>query len=1059
MDDQNFQPANIEQPVSASLESPQRTENNAHVNQKKRGLRVLAVVSFSLLFLILASGAYAYFFTNLKYKLSWFRPDESELVGLMYERLADLDGADFSIEYNLFVGDRDKDVEVQNDNRDISKDKQIISELSRNLNSAKTQIITQCSNKDLGLEYKSGMLCDGSELAIPKVGDSLCQNSSLTWPSLDSYEDWDYVGGCESDASNKTWSYVVGNNYNNDVIKCNNYYCQLIKESDNLGLQKSNALEFISGSYFENIFGYLEDQIPTNFNSKIEFSGKGFSATDLSKDKKRLPDLEASISGSADIAAMSLKLDASAKAINDNFYYKIDNFPILDITKGHQGEWIMLEPDNQVITRSVPEYNDKNAEMIEDFRSFVRETKNYEILDFIPSGEEIEIDGAVIKIFEVKVNAQKIPDWLTTAKTLAAENVDKKYSSLIKADTEEFTEEEKQNIIEYIEKKLKNLELNAGVSSNTGDLSYIKLSARLIPPAESEKFSKKQFNSVFTLKIWNHNNPSKIEAPKDYVDYEVIEQEELDLDDNTYNDYKQMKRIVDVRKDLDEYYLEHGNYPEDLSIATRQYTDRNNKDKNYDYSSSAKNYSLKYHMNNSTIPDENPDDNSNDNLWGSDDEAIPLGTRDSWGVNSFNYDRKDTYKRFAAIDYLIENYLYWHDGKNEADRFSPIADQHRQAHKFTNNDSYSDLDVYMALAQSKVVQATLNSLKSEKTKNGKYPDNLDSKEETDDYNWYYPNSYENCYDFVTGQKCQYRSLQGGQDFEIKVNFVMNASDITKSNLNTYTYTNDFTKGENKFNDQTPKGGSALDDWGYDDFDISPPPPQVDDTDTDGDGLSDAQEKTYGTDPNDSDSDDDGYLDGAEVDNGYNPMGEGKLVLPGSGIVMDSVGDKDWIRGDKNAKITIVEFSDLDCPFCSRFHDTMKQVMIEYDGDVNWVYRHFPLSTLHPDASKKAEAAECVGELAGNDEFWLFIDKLFESNETLTGVADVAVSFGVDKVKFQTCLDSGKHSTKVQDQTQDAQRAGGRGTPYSIIVSGSQKTAIPGALPYESIKATIDAMLK
>jgi protein-disulfide isomerase len=1046
MEDQNFQAANIEQPA----ESPQPVENNVHVDQKKRGPKILAVVSLSLLFLIFASGAYAYFFTNLKYKLAWFRPDESELVGLMYERLADLDGADFSVEYNLFVGDRDKDVEAQDDGRDISKDKEVINELTRNLNSAKAQIVTQCINKSLGLEYSSGMVCDGTEAAIPKVGDSLCQGSSLTWPSLDSYEDWDYVGGCESEASNKTWSYIIGNNYNNDVIKCSNYYCQLVKEDDNLGLQRSDSLQFISGSYFEEIFESLEDQIPVNFNSKIEFSGKGFSATNLYKDKKRLPDLEASISGSADIAAMSLKIDASARAINDKFYYKIDNFPILDITKGHIGEWIMLEPDNQAVTRSVPEYNDKNAEVIEKFRSFVKETKEYEILDFIPSGEEMEIDGAMIKMFEVEVNAQKIPEWLTVAKALVADNVDKKYSSLIKADKDEFTEEEKKNIVEYLEKKLKNLKINAGISANTGDLSYIKLAARLIPSSESTKFAKKQFNSVLTVRVWNHNSPSKIEVPKDYVDYEVIEQEELDLDDNTYNDYKQMKRIVDVRKDLDEYYKEYDEYPEDLVTATRQYKDRNNKDKNYEYISYGKNYSLNYYMNNSTIPDENTDDNPNDDLWGSDIAPINLGTK---------YGNKDSYKRFGAIDYSLERYLYWHDGKNEADRFSPIADQHKESHEYSNSDIYSDHDVYMALAQSKVVQATLNSLKSEKSRNGKYPDSLDSEEETDDYSWGYINSYGNCYDFVTGKKCQYKSLENGQDFEIKVNFAMSSSDLTKPNLNSYTYTKDFTKGENKFNAQVTGGTPALSDWGFDNIDIAPPSPTPSKVDTDGDGLSDAQEKVYGTDPNKTDTDGDGYSDGEEVKNGYNPTGEGELVLPGSGIVINSVNDKDWMRGDKDAKITIIEFSDMDCPFCSRFHASMKQVMTSYDGKVNWVYRHFPLTSLHPDASKKAEAAECVGELGGNDKFWVFIDKIFEGSETISGLADIAVSAGVDKSKFQTCLDSGKHSITVQAQTKDAQRAGGRGTPYSIIISGNQKIAMPGALPYESIKSSLDALLK
>jgi protein-disulfide isomerase len=86
---------------------------------------------------------------------------------------------------------------------------------------------------------------------------------------------------------------------------------------------------------------------------------------------------------------------------------------------------------------------------------------------------------------------------------------------------------------------------------------------------------------------------------------------------------------------------------------------------------------------------------------------------------------------------------------------------------------------------------------------------------------------------------------------------------------------------------------------------------------------------------------------------------------------------DHIRGDINAPVKIVEFSDIDCPFCKRFHSTMQEVMKTYgdSGKVAWVYRHFPLTQLHPDAANKAEASECVAELGGNDKFWAFVDGL------------------------------------------------------------------------------------
>lgn len=180
---------------------------------------------------------------------------------------------------------------------------------------------------------------------------------------------------------------------------------------------------------------------------------------------------------------------------------------------------------------------------------------------------------------------------------------------------------------------------------------------------------------------------------------------------------------------------------------------------------------------------------------------------------------------------------------------------------------------------------------------------------------------------------------------------------------------------------------------------------------------------------------------------------------GSDIQLERVDkDNDWIMGNKNAKVSIVEFSDVDCPFCTRFHATTKQIVDDYDGDVNVVFRHFPLLSLHPEAQKKAEGAECAGELGGSDKFWEFIDKLFEGDETAAGLANIASSIGVNSVQFQECLDSGKYTAKVQDHAKQAQAAGGRGTPYSVIVAGDTLIPVAGALPIDTIKAQLDSVL-
>jgi protein-disulfide isomerase len=85
-------------------------------------------------------------------------------------------------------------------------------------------------------------------------------------------------------------------------------------------------------------------------------------------------------------------------------------------------------------------------------------------------------------------------------------------------------------------------------------------------------------------------------------------------------------------------------------------------------------------------------------------------------------------------------------------------------------------------------------------------------------------------------------------------------------------------------------------------------------------------------------------------------------------------DEDHIRGDKGAKIAIIEYSDYQCPFCHSVHPTYKKLLQQYDGKIMWVYRHYPLS-FHPEAMPLAVGAECAGELGGPDAYWAFSDKI------------------------------------------------------------------------------------
>ncbi len=207
-------------------------------------------------------------------------------------------------------------------------------------------------------------------------------------------------------------------------------------------------------------------------------------------------------------------------------------------------------------------------------------------------------------------------------------------------------------------------------------------------------------------------------------------------------------------------------------------------------------------------------------------------------------------------------------------------------------------------------------------------------------------------------------------------------------------------------------------------------------------------------------------------------GEGKLGVDGSESQTTSVGDgsgsqqitprevtdEDHIRGNLDARILIVEYSDTECPFCKRFHGTLQQIMSEYsDSEVAWVYRHFPIPQLHSKAEEEAHATECAAELGGNDAFWAYVDRIYEVTPSNDGLdlallPQFAEEIGIDRVAFEECQESNRHAEKIQADRDDAVATGGRGTPHSLVLFEDQIIQIPGAQPFESVKANIDSLL-
>ena len=162
---------------------------------------------------------------------------------------------------------------------------------------------------------------------------------------------------------------------------------------------------------------------------------------------------------------------------------------------------------------------------------------------------------------------------------------------------------------------------------------------------------------------------------------------------------------------------------------------------------------------------------------------------------------------------------------------------------------------------------------------------------------------------------------------------------------------------------------------------------------------------------------------------------------------------DHIRGDLNkAEVVLIEYSDFECPFCSRHHPTMLQIMEEYGDKVAWVFRHFPLS-FHPEAVPAALASECAAE---QDKFWEYGDALFVNQDLLAAdyYSQLAGELGLNQSKFDDCFETKKYQDQVDADTASGSTAGVSGSPATFI----NGQLVSGAVPYASLKTIIDAEL-
>lgn len=170
------------------------------------------------------------------------------------------------------------------------------------------------------------------------------------------------------------------------------------------------------------------------------------------------------------------------------------------------------------------------------------------------------------------------------------------------------------------------------------------------------------------------------------------------------------------------------------------------------------------------------------------------------------------------------------------------------------------------------------------------------------------------------------------------------------------------------------------------------------------------------------------------------------------------------------KVYVVEYSDAECPYCILFHPAIKQLRTDYKDKITYLYRNFPLTSIHEHALAEAKDISCAGSLGGNDVYFKYITALFDKKTTdnrflLPGQAeDLAKSFGIDVNKFTECTKSPATETEVMQSTQDGVNAGVNATPTTFILVAGKDGAlkilksIPGAANYSYIKAAVDQAL-
>lgn len=168
--------------------------------------------------------------------------------------------------------------------------------------------------------------------------------------------------------------------------------------------------------------------------------------------------------------------------------------------------------------------------------------------------------------------------------------------------------------------------------------------------------------------------------------------------------------------------------------------------------------------------------------------------------------------------------------------------------------------------------------------------------------------------------------------------------------------------------------------------------------------------------------------------------------------------RDHVRSSGgSADVAVIEYIDLECPFCKRVHPTLQELAAK-DSGVVWIMRHFPLAP-HPNAQKAAEATECASRIGGEEKFWAMVDAIIEKGADYAKLPELAQELGLDATALSTCLSGSETMSRVLEDLAMAERAKVNGTPTSFVVNlkTGRIARILGAQPLETFQAAVNTV--